>query len=330
MLRAFGSADNFVTAELPMPDVGKGEVRIKVRAVSFNPVDFQIRKGRPESTHVRSMILGRDLSGTVDAVHDEVTGFKIGDEVFSYVCNRASSGTYAEFVSVPAELVARKPASLSHEEAAAVPVAAITASLALKKAQVGESTSLFVAGGAGGVGTFAIMLARQMGVRKLVTTAGSARSRAYLSERCGVSAAQIVDYKQEGFVERAIEQNGGGFDAALDLVGGKMLSSCCALLALDGNLASVTEAPSVDDFEILFEKNASFHSVGAHAYSLSDDRANWMKYRVMLEHLSRLFDRAALSPPPTQNLGKMSAEVVRQAHALMESGTVQGKLVMNC
>ena len=104
VLSSFGSADNFAAANLPIPEVRQGEVRIKVKAVSFNPVDYQIRKGQPESSHIRSMILGRDLAGSVDAVHEDVTDFSVGDDVCSYVCNLASSGTYAEYVSVPAAL----------------------------------------------------------------------------------------------------------------------------------------------------------------------------------------------------------------------------------
>lgn len=330
LLSSFGSAANFLAAELPIPEVRKGEVRIKVKAVSFNPVDYQIRQGRSESRNVRSMILGRDLSGIVDDVREDVIDFNKGDEVFSYVCDLASGGTYAEYVSVPAELVAEKPASLTHEQAAAVPVAGITASLALNKARAGRSTSVFIAGGAGGVGTFAILLARQLGVRNLVTTAGNAKSRAYLIERCGLSDDQVVDYRDEGFLERAMRRNGGGFDVALDLVGGRMLSACCAVLSVDGNLASITEAPGREDFEILFQKNASFHSVGANAYSLTDNRASWLRYREILEKLARSFDSGGLAPPPITILGALSPEVVKRAHALLESNAVQGKLVMTC
>ena len=330
VLSSFGSTDNFAAMDLPIPEVRRGEVRIKIQAVSFNPVDYQIRKGQPESNRVRSMILGRDLSGSVDAVHEDVTDFSVGDEVFGYVCNLASSGTYAEYVGVPSELVARKPTSLTQEQAAAVPVAGITASIALNKARVDKTTSVFIAGGAGGVGTFVIRLARQLGVPILVTTAGNAKSRAYLIEQCGLSDDQVVDYKDDGFIEQAMKYNGGGFDAALDLVGGRMLSACCALLAVDGNLASITEAPSRDDFETLFQKNASFHSVSANAYSLTDDQTAWRTYREMLDHLSRLFDSGALAAPPITILGKLSTEVVKQAHALLESNAVQGKLVMTC
>ena len=330
VLSSFGSADNFAAADLPIPEVRRGEVRIKIRAVSFNPVDYQIREGRPESNFVRSMILGRDLSGIIDAVHEDVADLRVGDEVFGYVCDLASSGTYAEYISVPSELIAPKPTSLTQEQAAAVPVAGITATIALNKAGAGEATSLFVAGGAGGVGTFVIRLARLLGVRDLVTTAGNAKSRAYLIEQCGLSDDQIVDYKDGGFIEQAMKRIGGEFDVALDLVGGRMLSACCVLLAVDGNLASVTEAPSRDDFETLFQKNASFHSVGANAYSLTDDRAAWRKYREMLDQLSRHFDTGALAPPPITTLGELSVEVVKKAHALLESNAIQGKLVMTC
>jgi NADPH:quinone reductase-like Zn-dependent oxidoreductase len=116
----------------------------------------------------------------------------------------------------------------------------------------------------------------------------------------------------------------------LDLVGGRMLSACCALLAADGDLASITEAPSRDDFETLFDRNASFHSVGTHAYSLSPERAAWRKYRTVLARLAADFDSGALAPPPIRDLGALSPPVVRQAHLLLERNAVQGKLVMSC
>ncbi|WP_207215774.1 NADP-dependent oxidoreductase [Pseudolysobacter antarcticus] len=330
MLNSFGSADNFALAHLPIPEIRSGEVRIRVQAAAFNPVDYQIRKGQSEGGRLRSMILGRDLSGSIDAIHDDVKEFSIGDEVFSYVSDLASNGTYAEYVCVPAELVARKPETLTHTQAAAVPVAGITASLALSRAQAEKTKSVFIAGGAGGVGGFAIMLARQLGVKKLVTTAGNAKSRAYLINQYGLNDDQIVDYNDADFMRQAMARNRGWFDIALDLVGGKMLSACCGLLAVDGNLASVTEAPKESDFETLFQKNASFHSVGANAYSLKNDRVAWLRYREILDSLSRHFEGRVVSPPHVRIIGNLSPEVVRQAHLLLESGSVQGKLAMTC
>jgi len=311
-----------------MPGVCAGEVRIRVEAAAFNPVDWQVRAGRAEGRRARSMILGRDLSGTIDAVHESVTGLSAGDAVYCNVCNLGSSGTYAEYVCVPAELVARKPASLTHLQAAGVPVAGITASLALERAGAGSSTSVFVAGGSGGVGNFVIALARQLGVQDLVTTAGSARSRAHLVARCAMEEARIVDYRAAGMVERALEINGGPFDVTIDLVGGAMLSACCALVAVDGHVASATEAPSRDDFEVLFDRNATFHPVGANAYALTGDRAVWRRYGELLGRLARRFDSGVLSPPHVADLGRMSADVVRRAHEMLEANTVQGKLAM--
>ena len=180
ILKEYGSIDNFEIADLPIPAIRKGQIRIKIKAVSFNPVDYQIRRGSPESRLVTSNILGRDLSGIIDEVDEEVNDFKKGDEVFCYVCNLASSGTYTEYVCVPSAIVARKPLSLSHEQAASVPVAGITAWIALDKAKPDKSKSIFIAGGAGGVGTFSIMFAKQSGLQSIVTTAGNDKSLTYL------------------------------------------------------------------------------------------------------------------------------------------------------
>lgn len=154
-LSAHGTADNFRQVDMALPLLRPGEVRIKVHAIAFNPIDVQIRMGSPAGRPVAEPILGRDLSGTIDAVHDSVHAFRPGDEVYSYICKLASSGAYAEYVSVPEQLVALKPRRLSHEQAASIPVAAITASIALERTRADPSRSLFIIGGAGGVGSFA-------------------------------------------------------------------------------------------------------------------------------------------------------------------------------
>jgi len=327
VLRGFGGAENFDAARVPVPALRRGDVRIRVKAISFNPVDCQIRRGGAESRDAPSMILGRDVSGVIDAVGADVRDFEAGDEVFAYVARLGSGGTYAEYVCVPAEIVARKPRTLTHVQAAAVPVAGITATLALDKVRAGAASSLFVAGGAGGVGTFTILLARALGAR-VVTTAGSPASRAHLESYCGLRPAQVLDYNGGGFVERAIELNAGSFDAAIDLVGRAMVSACCRLVGADGSVASVTEAPSDEDFELLFAKNATFHSIGAHAYSLLDDRLRWRRYRRLLERLAAQFDVGTLPPPAVRVVGPLCASTVREAHALLDAGAVQGKLVM--
>ena len=108
-----------------------------------------------------------------------------------------------------------------------------------------------------------------------------------------------------------------------------MLSACCKLAGIDGDVASVTEVPSTDDFERLFQANASFHPIGANAYSLSPDRASWSRYAEMLDEFTDLFDRGELRPLPVAVLGPLSVETVERAHDLLERSAVQGKLVMS-
>lgn len=330
ILKEYGSTENFEMIDIPIPEIKKGQVRIRIKAVSFNPVDYQIRKGQPEGKFVKSNILGRDLSGVIEEIGENVTGFVKGDEVYSYVCNLASSGTYTEYISVPSVLVWKKPISLSHEEAASVPVAGITAWLALNKIKKQTSKNIFIAGGAGGVGSFAIMFAKTMNFQSIVTTAGNEKSHSYLVQNLHLSLEQIINYKSVNFIEKSIEVNNGYFDSALDLVGGKMLSACCELLSIDGNLASITEAPNQNDFDKLFLKNGSFHSIGANAYSLSDNEVLWKNYQHILNEISELFDSNSISKPHITNLGSLSVDTVKKAHYMLENNLVQGKLIMTC
>lgn len=330
ILKEYGSADNFELAEIPIPLLKKGEVRIKIMAVSFNPVDYQIRKGLPEGKLVKSSILGRDLSGIIDEVNDEVNDFKKGDEVFSYVCNLASSGTYTEYICVPSDLVWKKPVSLTFAEAASIPVAGITAWMALTKTINSKSKSIFIAGGSGGVGTFTLMFAKQLGVENIITTAGNEKSENYLIQKLLLKKEQIVNYRDVDFIQKAIEKNNGCFDGVIDLVGGKMISACCELITVDGNMASVTEAPNQLDFDKLFDKNTSFHPIGANAYSISKNKVHWKKYQEILNHISIFFNNNPKRKPQITILGSLSVETVKKAHELLENTSVQGKLIMTC
>jgi len=330
ILKEYGSINNFESADIPIPLVKKGHIRIRIKAVSFNPVDYQIRKGLPESRQVTSSILGRDFSGIVDEVHEDEREFKKGDEVFCYVSNLASSGTYTEFICVPSTIVAKKPVFLSHEQAASIPVAGITAILAIEKAKKNKSRTFFIAGGAGGVGTFVIMFAKLSGFRNIVATAGNDKSRSYLMQQLQLKEEQIINYRDSDFVKSAMVVNGEYFDVALDLVGGKMLSACCELLAIDGQLISVVDVPGKEDFEILFQKNASFHPIGANAYSLSTNPGHWKTYKYILNYISGLFDSNVLIKPPITILGSLSVGTVKKAHELLENNSVQGKLIMTC
>lgn len=327
-LRNFGNVDNFELVNIQLPSLRKGEVRIRIKAVSFNPIDYQIRKGLPEGRLDGSNILGRDLSGIIVELGENVRDFQLGDAVICYVCNLSSSGTYAEYVNVPADLAARKPVTLSHEQSASIPVAGITAWLALHKVRPDKSKSIFIAGGAGGVGSFTLLFAKYLGISNIITTAGNEKSLNYLMDTFHLRKDQIINYRDRDFVDQALKINKGDFDIVMDFVGGKMLSNGCKLIAIDGNIASITEAPTQCDFELLFNKNVSFHSIGANAYSLTGNPVHWVKYKRILNTITKLFDGNVIAAPKISIVGDFSLETVKNAHNLLENNLVQGKLIM--
>ncbi|HEV8190022.1 MAG TPA: NADP-dependent oxidoreductase, partial [Ktedonobacterales bacterium] len=169
ILTAFGSAEHFRLAEVPMPEPQPGEVRIRIRATAFNPTDYQKRQGTG-ITSTPPLILGCDVAGIIDAIGSGVSAFAEGDEVYAYLLGgRNPGGAYAEYVCRPVEFVARKPRNLSFGQAAAVVTAGLTAYQCLEHVQIQPGEPVFIAGGAGGVGTMLIELARHAGAEPIFT-----------------------------------------------------------------------------------------------------------------------------------------------------------------
>lgn len=222
----YGSPDRLSIRELPVPVPGPGEVRVRVRASSVNPADWFFLTGTPYPLRLLSGLLsprhpvfGRDAAGVVDAVGDGVTRFQSGDEVFGEV-----ESAYAEYVIAREDRLGPKPTNASFEEAAALPVAAITALQALRdKAHVRAGHRVLVNGASGGVGTFAVQIAKAFGAE--VIGVCSARN-AELVRRAGADG--IVDYGREDFTAT------GPYDAILDLVGSRPLRACLRALRPTG------------------------------------------------------------------------------------------------
>jgi len=165
IIDAFGEPDVFRMATLPDPQPGPGEVVVALAATTVNPVDYKIRRHGPSIAPALPAVLGCDVAGTVVAVGADVTAFKVGDEVYGCAGGVAgvSGGSYAEHIAADARLLARKPATLSLREAAALPLVTITAWEGLDRAGVGAGTTVLIHGGAGGVGHVAIQLAKARG-----------------------------------------------------------------------------------------------------------------------------------------------------------------------
>ena len=232
----YGSPDDLELQEVDQPTVTDRGVLVRVHAASVNPYDWHVLRGSP--LVVRAMaglfaptgtLPGLDLAGRVEAVGAEVTQFQPGDEVFG-ISNKA----FAEYVCTSEDGVVRKLANLTFEEAAAVPVAALTALQCLRdKGHIQSGHKVLINGASGGVGTFAIQIAKSFGAE--VTGVCSARN---LEMVRSIGADHVIDYTQEDFTE-----NGGRYDLILDAVGNHSLADCKRNLQPKGIYVAAAGAP---------------------------------------------------------------------------------------
>jgi len=206
-----GDPSVLVPAEVPLPQPVMSELLVRVVAAGINPIDAKTRAGRGLSAHVDGPIVpGFDFSGVVVRTPYESHPLAVGTEVYGMAAFPRTGGSYAEYVVVPSQSVARKPASLSHVEAAGVPLAALTAwGLVVETAHAHEGQRMLIHAGAGGVGHFAVQLAAYFGAH--VTTTVSGRNRAWARE---LGAARVIDRTAERFEDVVRE-----VDVVIDLVG---------------------------------------------------------------------------------------------------------------
>jgi NADPH:quinone reductase-like Zn-dependent oxidoreductase len=285
--------------ELPRPKLAPSAVLIEVRAASVNPVDWKVMAGGLDGLMdaVFPVIPGWDVAGVVVGLGPDTPEFAVGDEVIAYARkDTVGAGTFAELVAVPVSSVARKPASLSFEQAAGLPLAGGTALRTLEALEVSAGDTVLVHAAAGGVGGFAVQIAKALGARVIGTASES--NHAFLREL----GAEPVAYG-EGVVDRIRALAPDGVDAVADFVGGQLENSL-AVLADGGRLASVAD-PSV-----------------------AEHGGRWIWVRPDGAESARL---AALADE-----GKLTVEVARTfgldevaaAFAESQSGHVRGKLVV--
>ena len=336
-LTAFGDAANFADLDRPLPTLGPSDVLIRVKAVGFNPIDYQVRASGFESL-TPPIVLGFEVSGVVDRVGAGVSKLAVGDRVMSWLLGPSHAGGYAEFAVAPRDFVVRMPAQLSFAHAAAVPLAALTAWRALQRTRLTPEKSLLVAGGAGGVGSWAILLATALGNSKVVTTAGSDRSAQYIEEHLCVPRARIVRYQglsRKALAAEAMRRNDGAlFDIAFDCVGDSMTHFCCDAVEFGGTVVSIVNGPraSADsdhpaDEDVLFNKSASFHFELIFAQTEYAPTRTTESYARDLEQIAALIATGALRMPKITEVGPLSAATVREAHRALEEGHTTGKLV---
>ncbi|WP_210650955.1 NADP-dependent oxidoreductase [Nocardioides sp. SYSU D00065] len=240
----FGGPEVIHVGERPDPPVGPDTVLVRARATSVNPVDWKIREGYLQGAypHHLPIIPGWDVAGVVEAVGPSVrTGVQVGDEVWGYVRrDDVAHGTAAELVPAPERCVALKPASLSFEEAASVPLAGLTAHQALTEAlSVGPGDRVLVHAASGGVGQLAVQIAVALGA-DVIGTASPAHHE--LVRRLG--AGVVLDH-HAGPISGQLGDHGGPVDAVLDLVGGEALADAPAQVRDPARIASVIDPETV-------------------------------------------------------------------------------------
>ena len=230
-IHEYGSADVLEVEEVPRPELSPGQVLIEVKAAAVNPVDWKIRSGAQRAIIKLDLpaVLGMDVSGVVAEVGAGVTGFGVGDEVYCSPSHKTQGG-YAEFVRVEAGELARKPASLSHEEAASLPLVALTAWACLEHMKIEPGDKVLIQAGAGGVGTAAIQMAKARGA--IVATTCGPSNEALVRE---LGADIVINYREQRF-EDALEPQ----DAILESIGGRDLVRARAALKRGGRLAAIT------------------------------------------------------------------------------------------
>src|SRR5579862_3593192 len=252
LLTGHGGPEMLRYGDAPDPVAGRGEVVVDVHVASVNAADYKVRRGSSSYSDVRfPHILGRDFSGVVAALGAGVTDFSVGDAVFG-VTKPGVEGAYAEKLAIDAAIIAKKPASLSHEEAAALALTSLTALWALEDtARLKRGETVLIQGGAGGVASVAIQIAKHIGAR--VITTASPNNHAYVR---GLGADQVIDYRAQDVAATV-----SGCDVVFDTVGGDVRAGCYAVLKPGGRLVWIAPAPDGftpprDDVETLRPKVA--------------------------------------------------------------------------
>jgi zinc-binding alcohol dehydrogenase family protein len=319
-------ANALIPLELSRPHPTGHDLLVEVRAVSVNPVDVKVR-ANVAPAHGQERVLGFDAAGVVVATGPDVTLFHPGDAVF-YAGDINRPGSNAEFQLVDERIVGRKPESLDFAAAAALPLTSLTAyEMLFDRLRIpaggGEGRSLLILGGAGGVGSIAIQLARKLTGLKVIATASRPETTAWVQE---MGAHAVIDHS--GKLEDALASTGLAAPDYVFSTNGTAahFPSIAALLAPQGHVG-VIDDPDMIDVRLLKRKSAALHweFMFTRAAFGTPDMA---RQHEILSELAVLVDAGTIRSTVTEVLGLIDAPTLRKAHALIESGKARGKIVL--
>lgn len=309
VLEQFGGTEFLIEKEIEKPIIKNNEVLVKVKAISINPVDVKVRSRKAplaESlAQYNPLILGWDISGVVVETGSEVTLFKVGDEVFGMVNFAGHGKAYAEYIAAPAEHLAVKPRNITHIEAAASTLAALTAWQTFDSyGKLRSTDKVLIHAAAGGVGHFAVQIAKHIGAYVIATS--SAANRGFVME---LGADEHIDYKTDHFEE--ILQD---IDFVLEAIGGENFQKSVQVLKPFGTIVALPSGHTQDDEKKAREKNLHacyFMSV----YSSGRD----------MQKIASLLEKAIIKPHISH---VFAFNDITKAHEQIETGRTIGKVVV--
>lgn len=323
--KAITEPDALVDLELPVPEVSGRDVLVEVKAISVNPVDTKVRKGMtPENGAAR--ILGWDASGVVKAVGNQVTQFKVGDRVW-YAGSLIRPGSNSEYQLVDERIVGHMPASLSFAQAAALPLTSLTAwellfdRLEVQRAEI--AASLLVIGASGGVGSVLVQLARQLTPLTIIATASRPESNAWLQS---IGAHHVINHQQD--MQAQLQGLGlAGVEYVISLnKTDQHFAQIVEIIQPQGKFALIDD-PELFDFRKLKRKSVSLHWELMFTRALFNTQ-DLNRQHEILNQVAQYVDQGRIKTTLNQQLGRINAENLMQAHAMLESQRVIGKIVL--
>ncbi len=316
-----------ITADNPAP-TGR-DLRVAVKAVSVNPVDAKVRMRAAAGPGEPAKILGYDAAGVVEAVGPDVTLFKTGDEVY-YAGSVVRQGTNSEFHLVDERIVGRKPKALTFAQAAAIPLTGITAwemlvdRLGVVRGAASDGRALLVMGGAGGVGSILIQIARKLTGLTIIATASRPETRDWCLKR---GAHHVIDHSKP--MAEQIKALGTLNVALVASINGtaKHLPAIVDLIAPQGKVGLIEVPPTIDAAPVM-RKAVSLHWESMFTRSMFGT-PDMIEQHKLLNEISAMIDRGDIVTTAAMELTPINAANLKKAHAQIESGTTIGKVVLS-
>ena len=320
--------DSFIAFETPKPTPEEHNLLVKVQAVSVNPVDFKIRQNSAKETVLETpKIIGWDAVGIVEAIGDQVSLFKVGDEVY-YAGNITKPGSNAEYQLIDERIVGRKPKSLSIEQAAVMPLTGLTAWEILFDriridAQKDKGKTILIIGGAGGVGSIAIQLAKKVAGLTVIATA----SRPESIEWCKQQGADFV-VNHKNLIEEVRNAGFQQVDFILDFVNANQYwNAFVELIKPQGHIGCISDPVENVNLRQLKGKSISFHWESMFTRSVFETEDMIAQHHI-LNKLAELLDNGTIQSTLKTTLNGLTVSNFKEAHKLLESGSTIGKIAI--